>query len=440
MSSSEPPKRTRGGSKRKSAPPNPKPPQIARVAPPPPPQQFLMRIMNAPTMSKTMLTDQESSFVNKLDLSEATQLHAMLNGTSNTSTEPKRVRVLRSNLPVKVKMDIFKNLAQNESAKYDEWVEHALRIPMGVYSPKPTSDFASFITNARAKMDEEITGHENAKQEILRMICSWLYTDGKTGFAIGLEGEPGVGKTSFAKRALAKCLGRPFSFVGLGGSSDPAALLGHSYTYEGAIPGRLSECMSSAGVMDPIIFFDELDKISHSPKGEDITNALIHLTDPIQNEHIRDRYLHGIDIDFSRAILVFSYNDPSKVHPILLDRIKRIRLKTPTPDEKMAICHKHLIPHAIKSVNPMLPMDLLSPDVVANIVQKNMNEPGMRSIEKDLQHLISSFSLVKTVGTGSILGLKEEDTGDLVPDLSFANAVLSRGHEHKPCHEMMMYL
>lgn len=351
--------------------------------------------------------------------------------------EPRRLRVLRSQLPLRVKAEVFRALAENDSPKYEEWVEHALRIPFGKYTARPSMGDSEFIRRAERTMDSEITGHDEAKREVLRSICSWLENGGSTGFALGLEGEPGVGKTSFVKRALSKGMDRPFCFISLGGSSDASGLLGHSYTYEGAVPGRLVECLRTSAVMDPIIYFDELDKISCTGKGEELVHALIHLTDPVQNSHVRDRYLHGIDIDLSRAVLVFSYNDPSRVNPVLLDRIKRIHLSTPSTDARIQICKNHLIPRSLGNR-----MDLTLPDdAIEYIVQKNANEPGMRGIEKDIAHAVSSFALIKMYGSSKVLGLCH-DTENL--DLRFVRDVLfprdrGLGTDRSTSH-LLMYL
>ena len=152
-----------------------------------------------------------------------------------------------------------------------------------------------------------ITGHEDAKLEVMKLLCTYARSGRSTGFSLGLEGGAGIGKTTFVKEAIAKCMNRPFYTIGLGGASDAAYLTGHSFTYEGAIPGRLTECLIEGGRMDPVIYFDELDKVSCTPKGDEIINILIHLIDAVQNDRIRDRYFNGIDLDFSRAIIVFSY-------------------------------------------------------------------------------------------------------------------------------------
>jgi ATP-dependent Lon protease len=392
-----------------------------------------MHIVKSNNSNKYKFTDEEETYIKQLGDRESKRLHHMLK-KMEPNKEPRRLRVLRSNLPQSVKIDVFRQLAQNDTPKFEEWVEHLLRLPIGKYStPPPLDKRAAFIKAAREKMDDEITGHMEAKHEVLRLICMWLNNGANNGFSIGLEGEPGVGKTSFVKRALSRGMDRPFCFIGLGGSSDASGLLGHGYTYEGSVPGRLAECLTRTQVMDPIIFFDELDKISTTGKGEELVHALIHLTDPVQNTHIRDRYLHGINLDFSRAVLVFSYNDASRVNPVLLDRIKRIRLNAPTTSERIQICQAHLVPKAMPSSDSDI---IVSPDVLQFIIQRNSHEAGMRGIEKDISHVVTSYSLVKMYGSSDVLGLST-NTDDL--DLAFAHAVLSDGQKNGTSH-LMMYM
>lgn len=413
-----------GSSRRGETPP-------ASTTPPAPPP-FVMRILRGNDSSRTGLTAHEEEYMQTYGRKEVSKLRKLVASMAPTK-EPRRLRVLRSNLPDKVKADIFRQLADNDNAKFEEWVERALKLPLGKLTLKPHEMPSALIACAQDIMEREITGHIEAKREVLCMLSNWINSGSSAGFALGLEGEPGVGKTSFAKRALAKSMDRPFCFISLGGASDASGLLGHGFTYEGAVPGRLVECLTVAETMDPIIFFDELDKISATNKGDELVAALIHLTDPVQNNHIRDRYFHGINIDISKAILVFSYNDPSRVHPVLLDRIRRIRLHSPSRKERIDICTNHLIPRAIAPY-PNHTFVLDTP-IVEFIVDKNVAEAGMRGIEKDLAQIISSYCLAMTLGSAVVLGLS--NTVHL--DLAFARGVLGDAVETPPTH-LGMYM
>ena len=129
------------------------------------------------------------------------------------------------------------------------------------------------------------------------------------GGVIALYGPPGTGKTELIKKGIAKAMDKPFIFISLGGAQDSSYLDGHSFTYEGSIYGRIAQALIDAKCMNPIIYFDELDKVSNTDKGQEIINVLIHLTDYTQNSHFMDDYMDGIVVDLSRATFIFSFNE-----------------------------------------------------------------------------------------------------------------------------------
>ena len=139
--------------------------------------------------------------------------------------------------------------------------------------------------------------------------------------------------------------------MGLGGATDSAYLNGHDYTYEGAKCGRIVEMLMESKCMDPIIFFDELDKISETSRGREISNLLCHLTDPSQNDKFHDKYFSGIDFDLSKALFIFSFNNEKLINPILKDRITVINMKGFKIDDKLNIIKDYLLPDLYKEYN-----------------------------------------------------------------------------------------
>jgi ATP-dependent Lon protease len=171
------------------------------------------------------------------------------------------------------------------------------------------NEFKCDLDNIVGILDESIYGHESAKNQILKIIGQWMNGE-QSGYCFGFEGSPGVGKTSLAKRGLAKCLrsesgdSRPFSFIALGGSCNGSTLEGHSYTYVNSTWGRIVDILMDSKCMNPIIYIDELDKVSKTEHGKEIIGILMHLIDTTQNSGFQDKYFSGIDIDLSKALFI----------------------------------------------------------------------------------------------------------------------------------------
>ena len=180
-------------------------------------------------------------------------------------------------------------------------------------SKKPTI----FMENAKSILDGAVYGMNDAKLQIMQMVGQWIVNPDAVGTAIAIKGPPGTGKTTLIKDGISKILGRDFAFIALGGATDSSFLEGHSYTYEGSTHGKIIDLLINCKCMNPIIYFDELDKVSETPKGEEITGILTHLTDTAQNMKFHDKYFAELDFDLSRCLFIFSYNDESRVNPIL---------------------------------------------------------------------------------------------------------------------------
>ena len=198
------------------------------------------------------------------------------------------------------------------------------------------------IKNITEDLGNAIHGHDNAKRQIERIIAQWI-NGNNSGYCLGFEGPPGIGKTSLAKKGIAKCLKdenncpRPFSFIALGGSSNASTIDGHNYTYVGSTWGKIVDILMDSKCMNPIIFIDELDKVSKSEQGKEIIGVLTHLTDYTQNDGFQDKYFTGINLDLSKALFIFSYNDVNNIDKILLDRIHRIKFDIMTISDKIVI-------------------------------------------------------------------------------------------------------
>ena len=244
-------------------------------------------------------------------------------------------------------------------------------------------------------LEDAIYGHKDSKREIKRLIAQWM--GGKMeGAILGFHGPPGVGKTCFAKKGISKCLfdstgnPRPFCIFQLGGATDGSILEGHSYTYVGAKPGRLIEFLQETKCMNPIIYFDELDKVSETDKGKEIIDILIHLTDKSQNKEIFDKYFSGIELDFSKCIIIFSYNDASKVNRILRDRITEIKINPLKKNEKIVITKNYTLAEISDELNYNC---VLSDELIEYIIDTYTFEPGIRKLNEKLYEIFREINL-----------------------------------------------
>lgn len=269
---------------------------------------------------------------------------------------PLRFRVLRSRVPPELKRRIMSKLdKQNESpspgdsVKYTTWVEVLLALPLGeMVVPQPNLPIADAMGRAKAHLDATVFGHRAAKAAILERFYTWLVAPFALQRPVALCGVPGNGKTTLVREGLAAIMARPFAFISLGGSVDSSSLLGHSYTYEGSTHGRIAEHLIASRCVNPIFYFDELDKCSATPKGDEIINALVHFTDPAQSDKFRDRYVGGIDVDTSRSLCVFSFNDASQISPVLLDRLQVVETDEFDSVAQAKIAEEHLVPQVMR--------------------------------------------------------------------------------------------
>jgi len=278
--------------------------------------------------------------------------------------------------------------------------EGALVADLLTHSTELTSGRAgvvNYMDNVRSMLDQSVHGHSEAKRQVERIIGQWM-TGKPGGYCFGFEGPPGVGKTSLAKKGIADCLKnakgepRPFSFIAVGGASNSSTLDGHNYTYVGSTWGRIVDTVMEAGCLNPIIFIDELDKISRTEHGKEIIGILTHLVDPSQNDGFQDKYFAGIDIDLSNALIIFSYNDASLIDRILLDRIHRVEFNALNQADKIIICRKHLIPELCDKMG--LPPDIVIPnDALDMMIAEYTYEPGVRALKGLLFEVLGELNL-----------------------------------------------
>lgn len=328
----------------------------------------------------------------------------------NKSNVPLRFKLLNSKMDDYTKSVALTKLnsvshmenGSGECLKITNWVTNLCKIPIGEYVSLPInqnshkSEIRTFLTNTAQEFDKNIYGHKDAKEQIVRILAQWIINPTSKGNVIGIHGSPGVGKTTLVKECICKTLNMPFQFIPLGGASDASYLDGHSFTYEGSVWGKIVDCLMKSKCMNPVIYFDELDKVSNTPRGEEIINILIHLTDPSQNSTYYDKYFGDVPIDLSRCLIILTYNNDSFINPILKDRMIRITANNYTPKDKVQIVKQFMVPE-FQNQFMFAPYEVTVPDeVVMYMIERIVPcEPGVRNLKRALEFVFSNVNLAR---------------------------------------------
>lgn len=325
---------------------------------------------------------------------------------SSINKTPLRFKILQSNIDKKLKQICLKKLDQLDSMssysdeyfKLLQWVESVAQLPINKYKSLPITandsveDISKFLSETRSKLDENVYGHKDTKEHIIRLLAKWISNKDAKGLVIGLEGSMGTGKTSLCLE-VCNALGLPSGFVSLGGLSSSEFLVGHSYTYEGSRWGKIAEILMHAEYSNPVLYFDELDKVSSSRHGEEIINTLIHITDVTQNHNFRDKYFSEVPLDLSRCIIIFSYNDGELVNPILKDRIVTIKASGYNQNDKIQICKKHMIPKILQEYAFKSDEIVFDDEIIRHIISVTEDEEGVRKLKRSLEDIVSNLNV-----------------------------------------------
>ncbi len=357
------------------------------------------------------LNEEEQDYYDELPKSKKKKLNKQMKQIEALVSEgdvPRKFRILELPIADSTKASVIKKLDMltqmeeegGDTHKLRNWVDGFMRIPFGQFVPLPVkmddgpTPCAKFLSDTRESLDKAVYGMQPAKTQIMQLLAQWIANPGSVGNVIALKGPMGVGKTSFARNGVANVLKRPFEFFSLGGATDSANFVGHSYTYEGSMWGRVVDSLISARSMNPVMYFDELDKISETAQGQEISSMLIHLTDRTQNSQFHDRFFSGIDIDLSQCLFVFSFNDESKVHPILKDRMQVITCTGYSADDKFQIVEKYIWPQMLERTNFK---DLsIKPDAIKFLIKEySSEEEGVRTLIRSLETLTTRINLLR---------------------------------------------
>ena len=279
---------------------------------------------------------------------------------------------------IKKEIDRFKNIGTNssESAVARGYIETLLELPWDKAS-KDNKD----LKNAAKVLDDDHYGLEKVKERMLEFLAVRNLTSKGESPIICLVGPPGTGKTSIA-RSVARALDKEYVRICLGGVRDEAEIRGHRRTYVGAMPGRIATGLRMAGVKNPLMLLDEIDKVSSDYKG-DTSSALLEVLDAEQNSRFRDHYVE-IPIDLSEVLFIATANSAQDIPRPLLDRMELIEVSSYTENEKMHIAKEHLVRKQIKKNGLKKDQLSISEEALSMVIRGYTREAGVRSLERKL--------------------------------------------------------
>jgi ATP-dependent Lon protease len=333
-------------------------------------------------------------------------------------SQPLKDQILLMDLDLSVKSTILKKFEDSEKSrnsfdqsKFMNWAKDLVQLPFGKSVPLPVTieegptKILEYLQKAKKQLDAAIAGQENAKEEVLDFIAKLISNPAARGNILALSGSPGTGKTKLVRKGIAEALGRPFHVINLGGMNDVHVISGHDVTYSGAKYGRISQILIQSRCDNPVIYLDELDKVqSGSDKGMEIFRILTHILDEEQNHEFLDEYFSGVKIDLSKVLFVASMNDVETVDPVLLDRLKVVRVDELDLTTKIVIGRNYMLPELCNEVRMDLKSIVLSDDLMKYIiVAKTEEEKGCRKLKRNLETIVQKLNTQRITQTGYFL-------------------------------------
>jgi len=385
------------------------------------------------------------SIKNKLDKTKKKFEHEesiLTNLSESDIPYERRINLLKVDLDVKFKaidkLKLIKNNFQGD-AKAQSWLDGLLKIPFNIYSENEIISFKQnfikklncnlisdndielhlnkinnkelteewlkyknekkeYLYSIRNILNKSVYGHKESKNQLEKIFCQWINGQ-NTGAVLGLHGPPGVGKTSLIKNGLSRCLKdkngnyRPFSFIAIGGSVNGSTLVGHNYTYVGSAWGKIVDILMTSKCMNPIIFIDELDKISNTEHGREIISILTQITDSTQNDEFEDKFFSGVKLDLSKILFVFSFNDISLIDNVLKDRITIIDVPILKLSEKLVIIKDYMLPDICKDVGININEIIIEDNLIKYLIDTYTLEPGVRKIKEKITDIVREINL-----------------------------------------------
>ncbi|MBQ4122080.1 MAG: endopeptidase La [Clostridia bacterium] len=304
-------------------------------------------------------------------------------------------RILTANLPEAVTEKLVKETnklskmpyASAESTVIRGYIDTCLELPWH----EKTKDRLE-LSSARKILDKEHWGLQEVKERILEFLAVQKLTDRQKSQILCFVGAPGVGKTSVAS-SIAHAMNRKFVRVALGGVRDESDIRGHRKTYIGSMPGRIMNAMIDAGVQNPVILLDEIDKLTRDSHG-DPSSALLEVLDPDQNKAFRDHFIE-LPFDLSDCLFIATANTLDTISRPLLDRMEIIELKTYTRSEKLAIAKGHLVPKVLDKNGLTKKQVRFRDEAIFEVIDHYTREAGVRNLERELSSICRKIAAKK---------------------------------------------
>ncbi len=306
--------------------------------------------------------------------------------------------------------------SSQEAFVIKNYLDTVIDLPWGKFTKAKLS-----IDKAESILEKDHYGLKKVKERILEFLAVHMLNPDIKGQIICLAGPPGIGKTSIAK-SIAKAMGRKYARVSLGGVRDEADIRGHRKTYVGAMPGRIITALQQAGSANPLILFDEIDKLCSDIKG-DPSSAMLEVLDSEQNNAFRDHFIE-IPFDLSKAVFITTANNVSAIPGPLLDRMELIELPSYTAEEKFHIAKEHLIPKQIKEHGLKTSQLRIDDQAIHDMIQFYTKEAGVRNLERTIASICRKAAKKIASGEAKRVSVKPKDLQDMLgikkflPDLS----------------------
>ena len=393
---------------------------------------------------------EDESYFKQLSFTEQNSILSKLETIKfNESKKPYMMQVFESNMPDNFKIICLNKINQlklENSHKLTHWIESFLKLPFNTSSYLPVTikdgiePCRNYMKSCESILNKCVYGMNEAKGQLMQLIGKWITNPDSVGTAIGLKGPMGTGKTTLVKHGVSKLLNREFAFISLGGAMDGATLKGHSYTYEGGTYGKIADILIQCKTNNPVIFFDELDKVSQTDKGQEIIGILTHLTDTTQNSEFHDDYFSEIHLDLSKCLFVFSYNDEELVNPILKDRMYTVDIPGYNTIDKICISKKHLIPEIEKDLGLETNSIYIQDKELKYLIERTREEQGVRNLKRNLETIYSKLNLFRILKETTLF----KDMIEVVLPFEITENVIEtliKVHVQKqPNHNLSMYI